>query len=170
MPGLWDSQRTPDLSAHNQCAHRPGLSALHCIFALQHFVDRAQANGQQLYICFLKFRVPMIGFRKIGMAIVATPWGAWINALSCAVPVKINRLTNNINGRAAESCIVHSDTGVNQGCPSSLPPMDSTSMARAVSLCILGLLVCLYIPLESSRVQVTELAYADDVTLMALSP
>ena len=41
-----------NLRAPTQAGFRPGLSTLHSIFDLQHFIDGAQANDQQLYTCF----------------------------------------------------------------------------------------------------------------------
>ena len=42
-----------DLRAQSHASFGPKLSTLHSVFALQHFVDKAKADGGRLYTCFL---------------------------------------------------------------------------------------------------------------------
>ena len=53
---LLDFTEGKDLRSHTQSGFRPGLSTLHNDFALQHFAEKAKANGQQLYTCFLDLK------------------------------------------------------------------------------------------------------------------
>ena len=74
-------------------------------------------------------------------------------------------LAIKINGRSGKT--VQSYTGVKQGCPLSptLFGLYIDGMHRFLMSC-----GPIDVPVLSTGVQVTDLAYADDVTLMALSP
>ncbi len=106
------------LRSASQTGFRPGLSTLHPLFALQHFVDSAGRAGQPLYCCFLDLdqaydRVlrPLLweALRRLGVhgRMLAAVQSLYSDA---AVAVKVA-------GRAGPS--VPSRTGVKQGCPLS---------------------------------------------------
>ena len=155
-----------NLRAPTQSGFRPELSTLHSIFALQHFVDGAQANSQQLYTCFLdlkgaydRVQRPLLWqvLQRLG---VHGPMLAALQSL-----YEDSGLAISINGRSGKT--VQSHTGVKQGCPLS---------PTLFGLYIDGMHRFLMssgpidVPILSTGVRVTDLAYADDVILMALSP
>ena len=154
-----------DLRSHTQSGFRPGLSTLHNVFALQHFADRAKAGGQQLYTCFLdlkgaydRVQRPLLWqvLQRLG---VHGPMLAAVQSL-----YKDSGLSININGRSGKT--VQSHTGVKQG------PLSPTLFGLYIDgmhrfLMSSGLVD---VPVLSTGVPVPDLAYADDVTLMASSP
>ena len=155
-----------DYRPHTQSGFRPGLSTLHSVFALQHFADTAKADGKQVYTCFLdlkgaydRVQRPLLWqvLQRLGVH------GPMLAALQSMY--KDSGLTININGRSGKTVLSH--TGVKQGCPLSptlfglyIDGMHRFLMASGP----------VDVPVLSSGVQVTDLAYADDVALMAQSP
>ena len=155
-----------DLRSSTQSDFRPSLSTLHSVFALQHFVDQAKAGGQKLYTCFLdlkgaydRVQRPLLWqvLQRLG---VHGPMLAALQSL-----YHDSELTININGRVGKTVL--SQTGVKQGCPLSptlfgfyIDGMHHFLMSRGL----------VDVPVLSSGVQVPDLAYADDVALMASSP
>ena len=155
-----------DYRPHTQSGFRPGLSTLHSVFALQHFADTAKADGKQLYTCFLdlkgaydRVQRPLLWqvLQRLGVH------GPMLAALQSMY--KDSGLTIKINGRSGKTVL--SQTGVKQGCPLSptLFGLDIDGMHR-----FLMASGPVDVPVLSSGVQVTGLAYADDVALMAESP
>ena len=155
-----------NLRSHTQSGFRPQLSTLHSIFALQYFVDKAKADNQQLYTCFLdlkgaydRVQRPLLWqvLQRLG---VHGPMLAAIQSL-----YKNGGLTININGRSGKT--VHSQTGVKQGCPLS-PTLFGLYIDGVHRFLMSTRLVD--VPVLSTGVQVPDLAYADDITLLASSP
>jgi hypothetical protein len=155
-----------NLRAHTQSGFRPKLSTLHSVFALQHFVDRAKADGHQLYICFLDLKAAYDTVQRPLLWQVLQRLGVHGPMLAALQSLyKDSGLTININGRYGKT--VHSHTGVKQGCPLSptlfglyIDGMHRFLMSSGP----------LQVPSLSSGVYVPDLAYADDVALMATSP
>jgi len=106
-----------NLRAPTQAGFRPGLSTVHQVFTLQHFVDSATPESP-LYCCFLDLKsaydlVPREALwevlRRLG---IQGKMLAAIRSLysGCTVSVKVN-------GRTGKS--LPSQSGVKQGCPLS---------------------------------------------------
>ena len=155
-----------DFRSHTQSGVRPELSTLHSVFALQQFVDMAKADGQQLYTCFLdlkgaydRVQRPLLwqALQRLG---VHGPMLAAVQSL-----YKDSGLTININSRSGKT--MQSHTGVKQGCPLSLTLFGLYIDGMHRFLMSSGLVD---VPVLSTGVQVPDLAYADDVTLMASFP
>ena len=153
-----------DLRSHTQLGFRPELSTLHGVFALQHFVDMAKADGQQLYTCFLDLKGAYDRVQRPLLWQVLQRLGLHGPMLAAVQSLyKDSGLTININGRSGKTVL--SQTGVKQGCPLSptlfglyIDGMHRFLMASGP----------VDVPVLSSGMQVTDLAYADDVALMGI--
>ena len=155
-----------NLRAPTQSGFRPELSTLHSIFALQHFIDGAQANGQQLYTCFLDLQGAYDRVQRPLLWQVLQRLGVHGPMLAALQSLYENSgLAIKINGRSGK--VVQSHTGVKQGCPLSLTLFGLYIDGMHRFLMSSG---PVDVPVLSTGVQVTDLAYADDVTLMASSP
>ena len=155
-----------NLRAQSQSGFRPKLSTLHSVFALQHFVDKAKADGDQLYTCFLDLKSAYDSVQRPLLWQVLQRLGVHGSMLAALQSLyRDSVLTININGRCGKS--VQSHIGVKQGCPLSptlfglyIDGMHRFLMSSGP----------LDVPSLSSGVCVPDLAYADDVALMAKSP
>jgi hypothetical protein len=151
------------LRAPTQAGFRPGLSTLHQLFTLQHFVDRACHASAPLYCCFLDLegafdRVPRSllwqALRRLGVH------GAMLRAIQSLYDGAT--VAVNIGGRMGAS--VPSETGVKQGCP--LSPtlfglfLDGLHRYLVHHCPDVG-------PALHGGLRVPDLAYADDVGLLS---
>ncbi len=154
------------LRAPSQAGFRPALSTLHPLFALQHLIDSSSRSGTPLYCCFLDLKAaydyvhrPLLWdvLGRLGIH------GRMLKAIQSLYAT--SRLAVKIGGRVGTS--VPSLTGVKQGCP--LSPtlfglfMDGLHRYIAVHCPHLG-------PALSDGTRVSNLQYADDVTLLACDP
>lgn len=152
------------LRSASQAGFRPGLSTLHQLFTLQHFIDRARHDCLPLFCCFLDLegafdRVPRPllweVLRRLGVH------GAMLGAIQSLYADAT--VAMNIGGRTGG--VVPSETGVKQGCPLS---------PTLFGLFLDGLHRYLVHhcpgagPLLRDGTHVPDLAYADDVGLLGI--
>ena len=135
---------TPSLALGRDCLR---IYTLHNVFALQHFADRAKADGQQLYTCFLDFKGAYDRVQRPLLWQVLQRLGVHGPMLAAVQSLyKDSGLTININGRSGKT--VQSHTGVKQGCPLSptLFGLYIDGMHRFLMSSDLVLLMCPYSP------------------------
>ena len=154
------------LRSPSQAGFRPGLSTLHPLFTLQHFVDRCKKNAQPLYCCFLdlkgaydRVQRPLLwqALQRLGVH------GEMLGALQSLYAN--STVAMRVGGKTGLS--VPSETGVRQGCPLSptLFGLFLDGLHRYIALHCLD-----EGPVLHGGRRVPDLQYADDVTLLALSP
>ena len=149
-----------DLRSPSQAGFRPGLSTLHQLLTLQHFVDRNLKDGRPLYCCFLdlkgafdRVQRPLL-WELLGRLGIHGRMLAAVQSLYTDCTVAIH-----VAGRTGSS--IPSITGVKQGCPLS---------PTLFGLLLDGLHRFLrsHCPVQGPLVgpiRVPDLAYADDVVL-----
>ena len=102
-----------DLRSHTQSGFRPELSTLHSVFALQHFVDMAEADGQQLYTCFLDLKGAYDRVQRPLLWQVLQRLGLHGPMLAAVQSLyKDSGLTININGRSGKTVLSQTEAGV----------------------------------------------------------
>jgi hypothetical protein len=115
---LVDYTENRDLRCPQQAGFRPGLSTLHPLFTLQHFIDIGQRESTPLYVCFLDLQG---AYDHVQRPLL------WQALLKLGIEGKMQRAVQSlydtstvamkINGRVGQT--LPSDTGVRQGCPLS---------------------------------------------------
>ena len=154
------------LRASSQAGFRPGLSTLHPLFTLQHFIDKCSYNKQPLYGCFLDLKSaydrvqrPLLWavLGRLGIA------GTFLRAVQSLYHDSTYAI--NIQGRVGPPSV--STAGVKQGCP--LNPtlfglfLDGLQRYLEAECPLSG-------PVLKNCDHVSVLKYADDVALLATSP
>lgn len=154
------------LRSPGQAGFRPGLSTLHPLFTLQHFVDSAIHTAQPLYCCFLDLKGAYDRVQRPLLWQVLQRLGVHGRMLGALQSLYANStVAMRVGGRTGLR--VPSETGVRQGCPLS---------PTLFGLFLDGLhqYIALHCPTEGPMLHggrpVPDLAYADDVTLLAVSP
>ena len=154
------------LRAPSQAGFRPSLSTLHPLFALQHFVDESSRTRTPLYCCFLDLKSAYDSVNRSLQWRVLSRLGIHGCMLAALKSLYSNTsLAIRVGGRVGSS---HpSLTGVKQGCPLSptLFGLFLDGLFRYISV------HCPDIgPVLSDGTRISNLQYADDVTLLARSP
>ena len=155
-----------NLRAPSQAGFRPTLSTIHPLFALQHLVDESARTATPLYCCFLDLKSaynyvhrPLL-WQILGRLGIHGRMLAAVKSLYAT-----SSLAVKVGGRVGSS--LPSQTGVKQGCPLSptLFGLFLDGLHRYLAL------HCPHIgPTLSDGTRVSNLQYADDVTLLACTP
>ena len=152
--------------ADTQTGFRPGLSTMHQLFALQYFVDEADADKKPLYCCFLDLKGAYDRVQRSLLWQVLERLGVHGSMLQAVKSLYDNsQLCVKVQGRTGQS--VPSQTGLKQGCPLS-PTLfglfaDGLHRSLAARCPDIG-------PVLSDGRRVPDLGYADDFVLLAESP
>ena len=154
------------LRAPSQAGFRPTLSTLHPLFTLQHFIDESSRTHVPLYCCFLDLASaydhvhrPLL-WKVLGRLGIHGRMLAAVKSLYATTSLVVK-----VGGRVGTP--IPSLTGVKQGCP--LSPtlfglfLDGLHRYIAAQCPHLG-------PALSDGTRVSNLQYADDVTLLACDP
>jgi hypothetical protein len=151
------------LRSPSQAGFRPGLSTLHQLFTLQHFVDRACHDSLPLYCCFLDLQGAFDRVPRPLLWQVLCRLGVHGQMLQAVKSLYESAFVGmNIGGRTGIS--VPSDTGVRQGCP--LSPtlfglfLDGLHRYLVYHCPVVG-------PSLRDGTRVPDLEYADDVALLS---
>jgi hypothetical protein len=154
------------LRAPSQAGFRPALSTLHPLFALQHFVDESSRTSTPLYCCFLDLKSAYDSVHRPLLWEVLSRLGFHGRMLAAIKSLyATSSLAIKVGGRVGAS--IPSLTGVKQGCP--LSPtlfgifLDGLHRYIAVHCPHIG-------PTLADGTSVSNLQYADDVTLLACDP
>ena len=103
------------LRAETQAGFRPGLSTLHPILGLEHFVHAAKPSGQPLFACALDLKGAYIGFSAQFLRQVIQRLGIHGDTLAAIQSLYIDsQLAINSNGRFGMPALFK--TSVKQGC------------------------------------------------------
>ena len=151
------------LRAETQAGFRPGLSTLHPILGLQHFVDAARSSGQPLFACALDLKGVYDRVQRPFLWQVLQRLGIHGDRLTAIQSLySDSHVSININGRIGMPAL--SKTGVKQGCPLSptLFGLFADGIHRFLLHCCPNEGPCL----RDGRA-VPDLGYADDFVLLA---
>ena len=106
------------LRAETQAGFRPGLSTLHPILGLQHFVHAAKCSDRPLFACALDLKGAYDRVQRPFLWQVLQRLGIHGDMLAAIQSLYIHsEVAININGRIGMPAL--SKTGVKQGCPLS---------------------------------------------------
>ena len=162
---LLDFTESQNLRAMSQAGFRPGLSTLHPLFALQHFIQQAKHRKSALFCCFLDLKSAYDFVQHPLLWNILSRLGVHGTMLAAVQSLyKESKIAINISGRygqARSTC-----AGVRQGCP--LSPtlfglfLDGLQRFLASQCGQAG-------PQLLCGQRVPLLMYADDITLMAHS-
>ena len=149
-----------------QNGFRPGLSTLHPLFALQHFIDSSRGAGHPLCACFLDL---MQAYDRIKRPVL---WGVLgrlgVHGRMLAAIQSLyadSSLAVKVAGRVGDR--LPSRMGVKQGCP--LSPTLFGLVLDGMHRYLLHHCPTLGVPLRDD-LRVTDLEYADDVALLDTTP
>ena len=153
------------LRAPSQAGFRPGLSTVHQLFTLQHFIDQTGARGP-LYCCFLDLKSAYDMVSRPALWDVLRRLGITGHMLAAVQSLYVhNDIAVKVEGRCGAR--VTSETGVKQGCPLS---------PTLFGLFVDGLHHYLkeHCPGDGPQLSdgscVPDLGYADDFVLMSRTP
>ena len=117
---LVEHTESNELRCPQQAGFRLGLSTLHPLFTLQHFIDVAKRESKPLYVCFLDLRAAYEHVQRPLLWEVLRRLGIEYKMLRAVQSLyTTSTVAMKIDGRIGQT--VPSETGVRQGCP--LSPM-----------------------------------------------
>ena len=151
------------LRAETQAGFRPGLSTLHPILGLQHFVHAAKCSDRPLFACALDLKGAYDRVQRPFLWQVLQRLGIHGDMLAAIQSLYIHsEVAININGRIGMPAL--SKTGVKQGCPLSptLFGLFADGLHRFLLHCCPNEGPCLV-----DGTAVPDLGYADDFVLLA---